>query len=927
VVLGEPGSGKTTLLQHLAVSLAAQKRAVPANCRGLLPVLLFLREHAGAIRANPYLPLAHVIGDHLVLRQAPVPPAGWFEHQLEEGNCLVLFDGLNEIADPQLRQLIRTWVKGCLVAYPRNRFIIASRMREYRAQPFGDVLALELRALNRAQVGRLAQQWRAARPRGGGAATEQQVLAALATGPRMTLAGNPLLLTLLINLRQRRQALPARQVEIYAALLALAPEQRKVPAAQRQRLLQRLAYSMQCNRQLEITPAEAATMMAPLLLALDLRDPAEALLKKLAAATGVLAKSGAGHYRFVHLALQEYLAAAHVAENQLQTELVAQVGDLWWHETIRLCCAQTEASAVVASILSDENVSVAGLVLALDCLDEVHEVRPALWAYCQTVLRDVLDSEDAERRKWVAEALLALRLRRLAGQGGDEARDESLITCAEYQLFLDEQRPESQFFQPDHWPDYRYPAGWGLRPMAGVRAADAVAFCQWLSARQTGEWAYRLPTAHEARDAARLAETLTGVGYWTASAMGERSGRAHVIFDLAWADASRPPMISEPAVLERMQADLTHDLLHLTPGDLPRDLECDRLLAEALALSRDLDHDLGLAQDPYLDLEGAQALAHDLAGALGFDLGLDMGFEFELARDRERDLGYDLSLAREPDPGPDAESMQRLSLARAVVGSRPGLRLHPRLSALDLTHARTLTRTLSAKLERLSDANGALASQLEGVGEHNLSLALDRDLDRDVALALDSDRALANALALKLHRVYNLKLERALSYVRELGHTPEHADAQETLDRIAQLIQTQAADDEQVLCDLVQARDLAMPLDLRLTVALELARGHMRDRDRASRLARLLATARDLARDRGRRRNRALARLVFLLNALLTQPQTPANDDETPAAADLERQQLSSRYLELYLDFVTLEGRVAGSLSPFEGICLMRVRA
>ncbi len=42
---------------------------------------------------------------------------------------------------------------------------------------------------------------------------------------------------------------------------------------------------------------------------------------------------------------------------------------------------------------------------------------------------------------------------------------------------------------------------------------------------------------------------------------------------------------------------------------------------------------------------------------------------------------------------------------------------------------------------------------------------------------------------------------------------------------------------------------------------------------------------------------------------------------------DLERQQLSSRYLELYLDFVTLEGRVSGDLPPFEGICLTRVRA
>jgi hypothetical protein len=753
-------------------------------------------------------------------------------------------------------------------------------------------------------------------------------MSALTEGPRRALAGNPLLLSQLINLRQRRQALPARAAEINAALLDLSPGTHKMPAAQRRRLLQRLAYSMLCNRQLEIAPSEAANCMSPLLLALSIKEPAEAVLHKLAGATGVLAKSGTGCYRFAHLTWQEYLAAAHVAEHQLQAELVAQADDIWWHETIRLYCAQAEASAMVASILSADKPSAAELVLALECLDEVQEVRPATWAYCQTVLRDVLDADQAEQRKWVAEALLAARLRRMARLSGDWARDDSLITCAEYQLFLDEQRPEGECLQPDHWPGYRFPAGQGLRPAMGVRAADAVVFCQWLSERQPGEWRYRLPTAHEVRDTTRLTETTRGLGYWTASAAGERGGREHIVFDLAWVDHTRPPLLSEAAVTERVQADLSRDFLQLTPADLPRDLECDRLLAEALALSRDLDHDLGLAQDPNHDLEGAQALAHDLAGALGFDLGLDMGFEFELARDRERALGYDLSLAREPDPGPDAQSVQALTLAREKAGPQVSVRWQPRLSALDLTHAQTLICSLAAKVERLSAGGRGLATELEAVLEQNLALALDRDLDRDLALALDSDRALANALALQLHRAYALKLGRALNQVNILGAAPEHAGDAEALDRIARLIQKPDAGDDQASQDVVQARDLAMPVDLHLTVTLELARVHLRDRDRASQLARRLAAARDLARDRGRRRNRGLARLVFLLNALLTQPVSKPEGAATPAeeATDLERRQLNSRYLELYLDFVTLECRLAGLLPAFEGICLVRAR-
>ena len=926
VVVGEPGSGKTTLLQHIAVSLAAQRHEVPLDCRDLLPVMLSLHEHIAAIRANARVPLAQVIGDHLTRRQAPAPPAGWIEEQLEKGNCLILMDGLNEIADPELRPLFRTWVKSCVVAHPRNRFIISSRTQVYRAMPFNDMLTLEIRAFSRKQTEHLTRQWLRARSRRGRGVTAPAVLASLAAGPLRALAGNPLSLTLLLNLRQRRDTVPPRQAEIYTALLALAPESRKLPIAQRQRLLQRLAYSMMCTGQLEISGVEAASVMAPLLLALDVKEPPEAVLKKLARSTGVLVRSSTGGYGFAHLAFQEYLAAAHVAENELQTELVTQASDLWWHETQRLYCALSDAAAAVAGLLRDDNASPATLALALECLDEVHEVRPAIWAYCQATLREVLDGEDAQRRKWVGEGLLRSRLRRLASQEGDWAKDDSLITCAEYQIFLDEQRPESQFYQPDHWPGYRYPAGHGLRPVVGMRPDDAAAFCAWLTEREPGEWAYRLPTAHEVRSSARLAETAAGLGYWTATPAGERSGEERVIVELAWVDGSRPLGISEIAVTEKVEADLTRDLLHLTADDLPRDMECRQLLAEALALGRDLDHDLGHAQDPNHDLEGAQALAHDLAIALGVDLGLDMDIEFELARDRERNLGYDLSLAREPDPGPDADAAQRLTQAREAVRRRPGTQLYPRLAALDLTPAQPRSQALAAKLERLADADGVRAAQLEPVLQHNLSLALDRDLDRDLALALDSDRALANALALKLHRVHNLKLERALRYARELREKPEHEADKETLSRIVQLIETRSADGR-VSSDWLEARDLALSLDLHLAAALELARAQARNRDRAGQLAQRLATARDLARDQGRRRNRGLARLVFLINALLTQPAPSPDDDGMLEKADLERQQLSSRYLELYLDFVTLEGRVSGDLPPFEGICLTRVRA
>ncbi len=71
--------------------------------------------------------------------------------------------------------------------------------------------------------------------------------------------------------------------------------------------------------------------------------------------------------------------------------------------------------------------------------------------------------------------------------------DDSLITCAEYQLFIDEMRKQGKYYQPDHWTSYHYPAEQARKPILGIRQSDAVAFCEWLTQRENGEWQYRLP--------------------------------------------------------------------------------------------------------------------------------------------------------------------------------------------------------------------------------------------------------------------------------------------------------------------------------------------------------------------------------------------------------------------------------------------------
>ncbi|NEP09906.1 MAG: SUMF1/EgtB/PvdO family nonheme iron enzyme [Symploca sp. SIO2C1] len=90
--------------------------------------------------------------------------------------------------------------------------------------------------------------------------------------------------------------------------------------------------------------------------------------------------------------------------------------------------------------------------------------------------------------------------------------DLSYITCAEYQLFIDEKRQAGKNRQPDHWKDYRFPPGDAQKPITGVRASDAKKFCEWLTQQYSSlGFSYRLPTLTEAE---KYPATEKLIGCW-----------------------------------------------------------------------------------------------------------------------------------------------------------------------------------------------------------------------------------------------------------------------------------------------------------------------------------------------------------------------------------------------------------------------------
>ncbi|MGI9060690.1 MAG: NACHT domain-containing protein [Ktedonobacteraceae bacterium] len=105
VVIGPPGSGKTTLLKHVVLGLTAQHKLFHRRKQhplpGKMPILLFLRDHVQSINEQADYTLVNAIQDHLTHWKQQTPPEGWFQRQLRLGRCLVMLDGLDEVADPQ----------------------------------------------------------------------------------------------------------------------------------------------------------------------------------------------------------------------------------------------------------------------------------------------------------------------------------------------------------------------------------------------------------------------------------------------------------------------------------------------------------------------------------------------------------------------------------------------------------------------------------------------------------------------------------------------------------------------------------------------------------------------------------------------------------------------------------------------------------
>lgn len=798
-VLGGPGSGKTTLARNTALELCGH-RWRPWKRR--LPVLLYLRRHAADLLA----------GDPPTLAESAVRAAWldgkvsarWLDHRLDRGGCVVLLDGLDEVADPAERGRVVDWVGRQIQRYPRNIYVVTSRPHGYKSNPLPGAEVLQVRRFTWEQIDRFLRRWSYAtesRARGGGgrevrAAADRNaanLLTRLQTqGALYDLAANPLLLTMTANVHRYRGQLPASRAELYDEMCDVLLHRRSearglvdatgLTGPHKQHVAQHLALAMMKAEVKDWPVRDAARAIRRSLRQVPGSVTPKVFLE-VACASGLLVEREHEVYGFAHLTLQEYLAAAQLGNPRADTSvLIDHVEDPWWREAILLWCAANDATDIITACL--DRATVPALALAFDCADQARTVEPETRDRLEELLGPPAPNAPHDpARQHLLDGIHGTRILRETVRLQDNT-----TLCAQpvplslYLSFVHEEKAAGL-----HHPDPFDRLGHDVDAAVGMRVGDVERFVEWLNT-VTGDAVYRLPTLAEVKDPA--AASITGLGRHTVWAHDGAHTVLHQPGDAPWPYATDTEHLPGIPAADRLQLNPYLRLL-TTPATQRSQVEpWTRVLSAALAHAPEshgtpefapLELPLVLALSVGLHIARVHARAFDsdadvvsraslerlIVRALGFARHLDVARATGLARDLDAGLATMLGealgtvgdlrdwMTQTLDPNRDTragltDSDTSLLLARSILieltlGNAVDLARH-----LDLGPALGLARDLDPPLHPdgldLVFGTAPLPPDLAGDLAHRLdslyTLTAEREQDTDPGFVSSLDLAL-----------------------------------------------------------------------------------------------------------------------------------------------------------------------------------------
>ncbi len=379
MILGQPGAGKTTFVKQIALLCNRGQYE-----QDLVPCFIQLRSWLMNCSDQGIDLLAYFMNQ--------VKNSGLSKQQgmmlLNEGKCLFLLDGLDEVSQQERVDLARN-IDDFAQEFYKNKIIITCRpaLQTFHFQGF---IYVEMACFDRLQIEEFAKGWfvATAKDKKTGKSQAEQFIQELEKAdnqPLLELGITPILLNLMCSVFQEKSSLPNQRYKVYQAGLDILLQRwdqskgierdsfdKNLPLAHKMKLLCQIAaitfeeerYFFESRYILGIIEEY---MQENLTIDFDVEDlwlAREEILKSLEANHGLLIEQAKDIYSFSHLTFHEYLTARKIVmttpkllESEL-TKLASNLFEIRWREVTLL----------VASMLPKADILIRKMKLIIDSL-------------------------------------------------------------------------------------------------------------------------------------------------------------------------------------------------------------------------------------------------------------------------------------------------------------------------------------------------------------------------------------------------------------------------------------------------------------------------------------------------------------------------------------------------------------------------------